>query len=239
MVIKLCECLELNPVPVLMAIIVSVNVGATTTPLGHTPNLLITGNSYIAKHGVSFFTFTLHTIIGVILCMVHICIHLRVQYNDIHTLRLKEPKEIKDLRREITVWERTAASLSSYTKDADLVRATLVKKVDILKNKLKKKEFEGVVSTETYVRTLDELKQIVSATLNKTKHILYNSLHWYFCLLNFQYSIKNKPLLIKSGLVLLFVIALFFMQSVPHFQRLSLGWCAIIGVMLLLIIAEK
>lgn len=43
----------------------------------------------------------------------------------------------------------------------------------------------------------------------------------------------------KSGSVLLFVITLFFIQSVPQWQRLSLGWCAIIGVMLLLIIADK
>lgn len=161
MVIKLCECLELNPVPVLMAVCVSVNIGAIGTPLGHTPNLLITGNSYIAKHGVTFLTFTLHTIVGVVLCMIQICIHLRIQYNDIHKLRLKEPKEIKEMRREITVWERTAASLSSYTKDSDLVRETLMKKVDILRNKLKKKELEGVVSSETYARTLDELKHSV------------------------------------------------------------------------------
>lgn len=185
MVIKLCECLELNPVPILMSVIVSVNVGATATPLGHTPNLLITGNHYIAKHGVSFLTYTLHMFVGVVLCMIHICIHLRVRFNDIHELRLKEPKEIKNMRREITVWERTAASLSSFTKDSDLVRETLMKKVQILKNKLRKKEFEGVVSTETYIATLDELKHTVSASkLNS----------FVFC---FQFYLKFKKRNIK------------------------------------------
>lgn len=192
MVIKLCECLELNPVPVLMAVIVSVNVGATTTPLGHTPNLLITGNSYIAKHGVTFLTFTLHTIFGVILCMIHICIHLRVQYNDIHKLRLKEPKEIKDLRREITVWERTAASLSMYTKDADLVRETLLKKVAILQNKLKKKEFEGVVSTETYARTLDELKHAVGFFPLKNRFSIKSLILIPICMRIFLCSIPSR-----------------------------------------------
>lgn len=186
MVIKLCECLELNPVPVLMAVICSVNVGATTTPLGHTPNLLITGNHYIARHGVTFLTFTLHTIVGVVLCMIQICIHLRVQYNDIHKLRLKEPKEVKDMRREITVWERTAASLTSYTKDSDLVRETLLKKVQILRAKLKKKEFEGVVSTETYVRTLDELKH----TVKIEPYILRNQLILTYLLL-FYHNLIN------------------------------------------------
>lgn len=186
MVIKLCECLELNPVPILMSVIVSVNVGATATPLGHTPNLLITGNHYIAKHGVSFLTYTLHMFVGVVLCMIHICVHLRVRYNDIHELRLKEPKEIKNLRREITVWERTAASLSSYTKDSDLVRETLMKKVQILKNKLRKKEFEGVVSTETYIATLDELKH----TVRKFSSIL--RLFFLFSLRLKSYSKLNK-----------------------------------------------
>ena len=160
--IKLCECLELNPVPVLMALIVNVNVGATATPLGHVPNLMITTNQHIVKHGITFLTYTLHMIVGVILLMIQTCGHLRLYYNDIHKLRLKEPKEIKELRRQIGIWERTARSLSSYTKDADLVRETLWKKVKILKAKLKKKETEGVVSSETYKATLDELKQSVS-----------------------------------------------------------------------------
>lgn len=160
--IKLCECLELNPVPVLMAIILNVNIGATATPLGHIPNLMITGNNYIAKHGVTFSSYILHMLIGVILLLIQTCLYLHWQYSDIHTLRLKEPKEIKELRREITVWERTAASLTSYTKDSDLVRMTLSKKVKVLKNKLKKKEFEETISTETYKTTLDELKHMVS-----------------------------------------------------------------------------
>lgn len=43
----------------------------------------------------------------------------------------------------------------------------------------------------------------------------------------------------KSGAVLIFIITLFFLQSFPELQKLSIGWCALIGVILLLIIAEK
>lgn len=32
--IKLCECLGLNPVPVLIAVILNANIGAAATPLG-------------------------------------------------------------------------------------------------------------------------------------------------------------------------------------------------------------
>lgn len=54
-----------------------------------------------------------------------------------------------------------------------------------------------------------------------------------------QYPIKDARLLIKSGGVLIFILTLFFLQSFPMFQRLSVGWCALIGIIFLLIIAEK
>lgn len=35
------------------------------------------------------------------------------------------------------------------------------------------------------------------------------------------------------------VVAMFFFQSVPHLHTMSLGWCALLGVMLLLIIIDR
>lgn len=54
-----------------------------------------------------------------------------------------------------------------------------------------------------------------------------------------QYPIKNPQLLIKSGGVLVFIIAMFFVQSIPEYNKLSPGWCALIGVLFLLIISGK
>lgn len=159
--IKLCECLGLNPVPILMAVIINGNLGAVATPLGHIPNLLIAGNPFFVKHGVTFLSFTSHTIIGVLLAMILSMTYLRFQYRDFHELRMKEPKEVTELRREIIIWERTAATLSTYTRDSHIVRDTLLKKVKILRDKLRRLESEEFVSTETYKTTLDELKQMV------------------------------------------------------------------------------
>lgn len=39
--ITLCEDLDLNPVPVLMAIVVHANIGGTTTPVGDPPNIIV------------------------------------------------------------------------------------------------------------------------------------------------------------------------------------------------------
>lgn len=160
--IKLCECLGLNPVPILMAVIVNGNIGAAATPLGHVPNLLITGNTVFAKYGVTFFSYTAHLTIGVVFAFLQTCACFRWMYHDIQKIRLKEPKEIIDLRREITVWERTAAALSTLTRESQIVRETLLKKVAILQAKLKKKENDKTVSTETYKATLEELEKNVN-----------------------------------------------------------------------------
>lgn len=54
--IRLCEVMELNPVPVLMAIIVHANIGGTMTPIGDPPNVIITTNPYISRN-VSIFLY--------------------------------------------------------------------------------------------------------------------------------------------------------------------------------------
>lgn len=191
--IKLCECLGLNPVPILMAVIVNGNIGAAATPLGHIPNLLITGNPFFAKHGITFLSYTAHMIVGVLFALFQTCLYLRWEFHDVHELRIKEPKEIIDLRREITVWERTAASLSTFTRDSHLVRDTLLKKVKILQIKLKRQESEKAVSTETYKATLEELKQSVNLhkTLLKTNYISLNMKLFIFFPFSFQLKIRN------------------------------------------------
>jgi P protein len=65
--------------------------------------------------------------------------------------------DISELRHEISIWQHAAASLSSYSKDEDLVRATLMKKVNRLLSQLKKKVNSGKVAKETYRATLQEL----------------------------------------------------------------------------------
>lgn len=105
--IKLCECLGLNPVPVLMAIILNANIGAAATPLGHVPNLLITGNAVFTQYGITFTSYTIHMTIGVLLAFIQTCFYLHWAYHDMTELRTREPQGVTDLRREIVVWERT------------------------------------------------------------------------------------------------------------------------------------
>lgn len=160
-IIKLCECLGLNPVPILMAVMINGNIGSAATPLGHIPNLLITGNPFFAKHGVTFLSYTVHMVVAVVPILLLTFAYLRIQYRDFHELRMTETKEVNELRREIVIWERTAASLSTFTRDSHIVRDTLLKKIKILREKLKRLESTESVSNETYRTTLEELKQTV------------------------------------------------------------------------------
>lgn len=211
--IRLCEVMGLNPVPILMAMIIYSNVGGALTPVGDPPNVIIASNSHITKAGVNFLTFTLHMSIGICMVMVQTYFQIKYKFRNMNDLRFTEPSNIQELRHEITVWQRAAASLSSYSKDEDLVRETLLKKVNRLSRQLKKRIASGTVPTESYKATLDELQA--------------------------KYPIRNKKLLVQSAVTLVFVITFFFLHSVPSIQRLSLGWTALLGAILLLILADR
>lgn len=156
--IRLCEVMELNPVPILMSMVIYSNIGGALTPVGDPPNVIIASNSHIAGAGVNFTVFTMHMAIGVILVMIQTYFQLRLKFKNINDLRFSEPQDVQELRHEIAVWQRAAASLSSYSKDEDLVRETLLKKVQRLSRMLKKKLLSGSVPIESYRTTLEDLQ---------------------------------------------------------------------------------
>lgn len=82
---------------------------------------------------------------------------------------------MQELRHEITVWQRAAASLSSYSKDEDLVRETLVKKVNRLQRQLKKKLSSGSVPADNYQQTLQDLERKVPFNRITSKSFLLMS----------------------------------------------------------------
>lgn len=100
--------------------------------------------------------------IGILFVMIQTYIQLRFKFRNINDLRFNEPQDMQELRHEITVWQRAAASLSSYSKDEDLVRETLVKKVNRLQRQLKKKLSSGSVPKESYQQTLQDLQRKVN-----------------------------------------------------------------------------
>ncbi|XP_017796010.1 PREDICTED: P protein-like, partial [Habropoda laboriosa] len=157
--IRLCEVMEINPVPILTAMVVYSNIGGAMTPIGDPPNVIIASNRDVINNGIDFSTFTLHMSIGVILVIFVVYAQLRFIFRDIAVLRFDEPQDVQELRHEIAIWQRAAASLSSYSKDENLVRETLMKKVQRLLSQLKKKLITGSVALERYKTTLEELQE--------------------------------------------------------------------------------
>ena len=96
--------------------------------------------------------------IGAIFVMVQTYFHLRFVYRTINDLRVTEPEDITELRNDIVLWQRAAESLSSSSKDEDLVREILLRKINRLQLELNRKITCGSISSATYKRTLEDLQ---------------------------------------------------------------------------------
>lgn len=131
-VIKLFECLGLNPVPVLPFIILNINIAGLATLIGHPPNLLITENTYVAEHNVNFVTYAMHMSVGVILALIQTNIHLRIQYRNID--KMIKPNANKG--SELDMWQKCLDDVESIDKSEDTknLRLILAKKIESLKS---------------------------------------------------------------------------------------------------------
>lgn len=47
--IRLCEVMQLNPVPILMSMIIFSNIGGAVTPVGDPPNVIVASNKYVIQ----------------------------------------------------------------------------------------------------------------------------------------------------------------------------------------------
>ncbi|CAN8001025.1 unnamed protein product [Ixodes hexagonus] len=206
--IKLCEVMSLDPKHVLIILVMYSNIGGAATPVGDPPNVIIISNHMVKALGIDFTSFTLHMLPGIILCALGAFAFLRFHFRDPRELRLNVTEAV-EIEHEIDVWRKAVHSLSEYSRDESHVRDVLSKKVRKLVRQQSKKSH--------YVRSMDFRENL--RTLSE------------------KYKIRNWSLLIKSGLVLLVVILLFFMQSIPN-VHLSLGWIAILGAVTLMILAD-
>lgn len=211
--IRLCEVKHLNPVPVLMCMVIFSNVGGAATPVGDPPNVIIASHPTIINAGINFANFALHMGVGIIFVSIQTYIQLRYMYRDMNKLRHTVPQDIIELRQAISVWRRAAASLSSYSRDEELVRKALERKVKKLSDQLRRREAGVPRADPSFTTTLAEMKK--------------------------KYCIRNTVLLWKASVCIGFVVCVFFLHAIPELQRLSLGWTALLGALLLLLLADS
>lgn len=105
--------------------------------------------------------------------MVQTYIQLRFKFRNISDLQFKDSPEVEELRHEIHVWKRAAASLSAYSKDEELVRQTLMKKVNRLKRSLKKRMTAVIEPAPNYQQTLANLQAKVGYIIYFLIYLLY------------------------------------------------------------------
>ncbi|XP_048488077.1 P protein [Plutella xylostella] len=214
--IRLCEVMELDPVPILMSMVMYSNIGGTATPVGDPPNVIIASNKAVVNSGINFTNFTMHMTVGILFVAVQTYLQLRFIYRDTNKLRLNVPADIQELRQQISIWRRAAESLPHLSKDQLVVRERLEKKIRKLNVQLEdkvKERTKRACPKDTFQKTLDEMKQ--------------------------KYKIRDVSLLVKATVAITFVVVVFFLHSIPELNRVSLAWTALLGAILLLILADR
>ncbi|XP_013185443.1 P protein [Amyelois transitella] len=214
--IRLCEVMGLDPVPILMFMAIYSNVGGTATPVGDPPCVIVVSNKDVIRSGINFTNFTAHMALGVGLVLIQTSLQIRYMFRDTNKLRLTDPRDIQEIRRQISIWRRAADSLPHLSKEVNIVRERLEKNITKLNSKLEvlvKERNKRACPKDTFQEMLVELKQ--------------------------KYKLRDKVLLIKASIAILFVVTVFFLHSAPMHNRMSLSWTALLGAILLLILADR
>ncbi|KAH9494559.1 protein kinase [Bulinus truncatus] len=209
--IRLCEVLNLDPRRILIAEVLFSNIGGTATAIGDPPNVIIVGA--LSSKGITFSIFTVHMFPGIILVSVAGYGLLRLYYRQIDGLKNKDPPDIAEMKHEIAMWRKAAMRLQVITREETLMRALFLQKALQIEHTLNKMLHKGRKGLE------DDKRE----TLRK---------------LESQYTIKDYPMLLKSGLVLFAVILLLFIYSFVNAIHLDIGWIAVLGALWLLVLAD-
>ncbi|XP_004529989.1 P protein-like [Ceratitis capitata] len=209
---RICELMQLNPLPLLSCLIIFANVGSVLTPKGQTPSEFVTQNEVLRREGINSLVFIAHMLPGTLIAGASAYLYMRILYHDSNTMRYKDGAEIERLRRVIKVWSRTAKSISPYSKDEQAMRDTVLSKVRRLRRRLKRIG-KMPAPPPDYKETVKQLKT--------------------------QFQITDQALLIKSLFVLFFLIVLIVLHLVPNIHFLSTAWTALLACILLLILADN
>ena len=119
--------------------------------------------------GIDFAEFTLHLFIGILFCIVVAYILLAVIYklNQIGGTN-KDAPHISELKREVTIWERTAAQVGTVSLEERAVREALVAKALEVRQQLKEQVSVTYVEGGNAWRiliTLSWLSLLISSSL--------------------------------------------------------------------------
>ncbi|GBP98019.1 P protein [Eumeta japonica] len=150
--------------------------------------------------------------LGILLVSVQTYFQLRFTYRDTNKLRLSVPKDVQS-KSPPAASDMAARGNVHCSQDEHIVRQALER---------------GPQAAEAAGRDQRDTTKSLSER-DFPKHIELKG----------KYKIRDKPLLLKASLSIAFAVTLFFLHSLPELQTLSLGWTALLGAVLVLILADR
>lgn len=170
-----------------------------------------------------------------LLCIIGVFILLKRLYRE----QLKRQPVTRKMR-EIAIWQMTVSKINAYDgEEAKIVRKKLEEHIKNLVS-IRPSSVSHLTPDQkgphhTHPHTHTHQKNVVREGKAVGKGNLAEA--EYVAEIEGKYVITNKPLLIKSGIVLLIVVFVFFLEAFVELH-LSLAWTALIGAVVLLILAD-
>lgn len=208
--VTLCQVLNLNPTPILIAEVIFSNIGGTATAIGDPPNVILVSNKQLKAKDINFTDFTRNLILGICFCFVVAYAVLRLLYRNVKIVN-DDPPVIEELKREVEIWKRSAERLPVVSAEEKTVKLLLMQKVMSLENTIRSMK-RAISREDAFQRSLEELER--------------------------KYVIRDRELLAKSSFIIIAVITLFFIQSFVSGLYLDVGWIAVLGCLLLILLAD-
>ncbi|XP_076070305.1 P protein-like [Mytilus galloprovincialis] len=212
--IRLCEVLNLDPKKILIAEVLFSNIGGTATGIGDPPNVIIVSTPDFKPYkDTDFSMFTLHMFPGIILVSFVGYGVMRLFYTKMDSLENPEPIDVAEMRHEINVWRRAAARVNIASREESIMKALFLQKATEKENALIRLMYNMRNTKQTnFEQNVTELER--------------------------KYYITDHWLLVKCTLVLFVVIIFFFLHSFINGVYISLGWIAVVGAIILMILAD-
>lgn len=210
--VTLCQVLNLNPTYILIAEVIFSNIGGTATAIGDPPNVILVSSKELRDvEEIEFGEFTMKLSVGILFCIIVAYVVLRLLYRNVKIVN-DDPPIIEEMKREAEIWKRSADRLTFVSAEDKTVKLLLLQKAMTIENRIRNMKRQRS-RAEAFQQSLQQLER--------------------------KYVIRDKELLVKSSIVIGLVIILLFVHSlVHHGLYLGVGWIAMLGAILLILLAD-
>jgi len=213
-VIKISEAHNYDPIAILIAIVLMSNVGGAGTGIGDPPNVLIVNHPHMKTIGINFLEFTKHMSGAAVFCFIIGMGTLYLLYRK-KDFSFRASPECQKLQHKIAMWQKYSNRIPTVSREETHIKNMISKHIILLQNHLDEKMTKLQLEKEKSGDWRAEIKKLESSS-----------------------GVKDFPLMLKSILVLVGVVVLFFLQSAP-FIHADLGFIAFSGSLILMVLANE